>query len=356
MSEPAGGTAQAVERLVVHLGAALQQRAVYPPGHPQLVKAIDSAAAAHGALLAATGARETAIMVVEERLLVDRRPVPEEATWAQALLGWLTRLGISGLTLSAGLDRAELSAFLDGAQRPEGPSSSPHLFIGRVGYADAPAGETPVPAERPLLGDELLGRSQAALVALASGAAGDLDPLREVVAALGRAAGPVAPPRLPVSTPDERAFLHGLTTAAGALRLARAIGVGAERAGEIGLAGLLHDLGRIGGRGKWGLELHPVAGAARIAAVPGASDVAVAVAYEHHLRVDGVPSYPRLAAPRPPGAAARIVAVADTWDVLRTRGAAGPAEALTVLRERAGTWLDPDLVEVWAGLIVAGGT
>ncbi len=347
----AGGPEQAVERLVVHLGAALQQRAVYPPGHPQLVKAIDAAAAAHGALLAAAGARETVIMVVEERLLVDRRPVPEEATWARALLAWLLRLRITGLTIAAGFDRDELSAFLDGAQRPEGPAPSAHLFIGRVGYSDAPAGETPAPRARPLVEPELLDRSQAALLALAAGSAHDLDPLREVVAALGRAAGPVAPPRLPGATPEERAFLHGLTVAAGALRLARALDAGAERAEEIGLAGLLHDVGRIGGRGTWGLELHPVAGAARIAAVPGAPDLAVVVAYEHHLRVDGAPSYPRMATPRPPGPAARLVAVADTWDVLRNRGGVGPAEALAVLRERAGTWLDPDLVETWASIV-----
>ena len=130
MTAPDLAPEQAVERLVVHLGAALQQRAVYPPGHPQLVKAIDSAAAAHGALLAAAGARETVIMVVEERLLVDRRPVPEEATWARALLAWLLRLRITGLTIAAGFDRDELTAFLDGAQRPEGPAPSAHLSIG----------------------------------------------------------------------------------------------------------------------------------------------------------------------------------------------------------------------------------
>lgn len=351
MTGLASGVAHAVERLVVHLGAALQQRAVYPPGHPQLAQAIDAAAAAHAALLAATGGRETALMVVEERLLVDRRPLPEEATWSRALLGWLIRLEISGLTISAGFDRDELSEFLDGAQRPEGPQSSPHLFIGRVGFTDAQAPERPAARERPLVEPALLDRSRAALMAVAAGAAGDLDPLREVVAAVARAAGPVAPPRLPSATPDERAFLHGLTTAAGAVRLARAIGADEARCEEIGLAGLLHDVGRVGARGRWGLELHPVQGAARIAALPGTPDVAVVVAYEHHLRVDGTPSYPRMASPRPPGVPARIVAVADTWDVLRTRGGAGPAEALAVLRERAGTWLDPDLVETWASMV-----
>lgn len=364
MSDPKQG--HAIERLVVGLGAALQQRAVYPPGHPQLVRAIAAAAEAHEAMLAASGERETAIMVVEERLLVDRRPVPEEATWSLALLGWLIRLGISGLTVSAGFDQAELSAFLDGCQRPEGPSPSAHLVIGRVGFTgDEAVGEEAAVRARALVEPEVLERARAGLLAVAAGRARDLDPLRALVSALARAAGAVQAPRLPVASAEDRAFLHGLTTAAGTLRLARALGLDGEPAEELSLAGLLHDVGRLpagddaggggGGSERLPLEHHPSLGAARIAAVAGAPDLAVVVAYEHHLRVDARPNYPRLATARPPGAPARVVAVADTWDTLRSRGGVRPDEALTLLRERAGTFLDPAVVEVWAALVASPG-
>jgi HD-GYP domain-containing protein (c-di-GMP phosphodiesterase class II) len=95
-----------------------------------------------------------------------------------------------------------------------------------------------------------------------------------------------------------------------------------------------------------------VRGAERLAALEGIPDVAVLVALEHHLRFDGAPSYPSTVGPGRPAAAARVVAVADTWETLRSRGDAGPAESLAVLRARAGTFLDPALVELFADVVL----
>jgi response regulator RpfG family c-di-GMP phosphodiesterase len=99
---------------------------------------------------------------------------------------------------------------------------------------------------------------------------------------------------------------------------------------------------------------HPVLGAARLAATPGAPPVAILVAYEHHLRFDGVANYPLLPEARLPSAAARVVAVADSWDTLRSRGRLPAAEAARLLRERAGSYLDPALVETFLALLPGG--
>ena len=56
--------------------------------------------------------------------------------------------------------------------------------------------------------------------------------------------------------------------------------------------------------------------------------------------------------PRQPVAAARIVAVADTWETLRSQRKAPPEEALAILRARAGTFLDPALVDLFTELIL----
>jgi HD-GYP domain-containing protein (c-di-GMP phosphodiesterase class II) len=47
-----------------------------------------------------------------------------------------------------------------------------------------------------------------------------------------------------------------------------------------------------------------------------------------------------------PGAAARVVAVADSWETIRVLPDVRLPEALAVLRARAGSFLDPALVEL----------
>jgi hypothetical protein len=59
------------------------------------------------------------------------------------------------------------------------------------------------------------------------------------------------------------------------------------------------------------------------------------------------------AAPRAPVPAARLVAVADTWVGIRASSPMGTAEAIGLLRARAGTFLDPAIVEVLAEVVGA---
>ena len=83
------------------------------------------------------------------------------------------------------------------------------------------------------------------------------------------------------------------------------------------------------------------------------------VAYEHHLRWDGGPSFPESARgrrPRAPSFASQLVAVADTFDtMISSRGLIGAQAreaAYRVWRVRAGTWLDPFLVSNFIFLMI----
>lgn len=351
----------AVERLVVELGAAFQQRAVYAAGHPQVRRGIERAVRAHGELLAQSGLADSTLLVVEGALVIDRRPLPEEATWARGLLHGLKRAQITGLTLAQGLDTVELEQFLERALVEIPPSSSRRIQVGRAGFAGSPesvaSAPSAAPAPRALLSSEELAEAREELLAAATGAA-RADRLRGVVGTLVRAlsGARLAPLRMASSTVEERALVHGLATSLATLRLGRALGLEGERLEELGLAGLLHDTGRLpsaGAQGADSLRLHPVVGAARLAATEGLPDVVAVVAFEHHLRFDSAPNYPLLPERRPPSAAAQIVAVADSWDTLRDRTGAGEREAIALLRQRAGTFLNPDLVDLFAALMAA---
>ena len=92
-----------------------------------------------------------------------------------------------------------------------------------------------------------------------------------------------------------------------------------------------------------------------LAGMEGVPALAVQVAYEHHLRWDGGPSFPEAARGRMPGFGSQIVAVADTYDtMICSRGLTGAAArdaALRVWKVRSGTWLDPLLVSHFVLLV-----
>jgi hypothetical protein len=353
------------QRLVTELGAAFQVRAAYAPDHPQVRGSLSRVMAALAAWCAPAGAAEVSLILVEGNLLVDRQAVPEEAPWARGLRRAFQRHGIRGLTLVVGLDDAELGRFLDGCQGAGGPTSSRHLLVGQAGFAGTDSPEVVgsgghVPAGAPSSPSlERLEEARSELRAAGAGATTRIERLRSLIAELTRSAGPAALDALRVSASriDDREFLHGLAVALATLRLGRALGVEGTALEDLAMAGFLHDVGHLEEAGAEKdparrRARHPVRGAERLAAQEGIPDLAVLVALEHHLRFDGAPSYPSTIGPGKPCAAARVVAVADTWETLRSQGKTGPAEALAVLRARAGTFLDPGLVEL-LGEIVA---
>ncbi|MEO7795501.1 MAG: HD domain-containing protein [Thermoanaerobaculia bacterium] len=362
--------ARLTERLVVEVGAAFQQRAVYAPTHPQVERALALALAALADFCAHVAISEVSLITLEGQLLVERQAVLDDAPWARGLLQAFRRHGIRGLTLGLGLDAVELGRFLDGCLAGKGARSSRHILVGQAGFS---AGETEG-AERtgtpggfaPELPAWLTAgeaeSTRAELDAVASGAVARIEKLRSLVSRLTESAhaGALAPLRLAAARPSDRPFLHGLAVALSTLRLGRALGISGEALEELALAGLLHDVGflevpRADESPAERRRLHPMRGAARLAALEGAPELAVLVAYEHHLRFDGAPNYPLLATPRIPSAAARVVAVADTWETLRGEGKVPVGEVLAALDGRAGTFLDPAIVALFLQLVSPAG-
>jgi len=186
------------------------------------------------------------------------------------------------------------------------------------------------------------------------------------VDALGRGAR-LAYPLAPLREPDELTFVHSVNVALLVLTHAKALGFRGELLKELGMAALLHDVGKLSlppeivvkdgplDEGEWRtIRRHPRLGAARLCELDPTTTLAALVAYEHHLRYDGGPSFPTLRTPRRPTLASMLTAVADTFDtammVRPSSGAGARPAAVRLLRERAGTWLDPLLVESFCRL------
>ena len=152
---------------------------------------------------------------------------------------------------------------------------------------------------------------------------------------------------------------HSMNVAVLSMALGEFLGLGPRDVRGLGMAGLLHDIGKV----KIPLEVltkpgkltdeeralmneHPVAGARMLLEAEEDLDLAVIVAYEHHIMINGG-GYPTLHYARDCHHASKLVHVCDVYDALRTRRpyreAWSFAKTLGYLEERSGLEFDPEL-------------
>jgi putative nucleotidyltransferase with HDIG domain len=168
---------------------------------------------------------------------------------------------------------------------------------------------------------------------------------------------------------DRMTARHSAAVARYGRAMAQALGWSREEEELVHTAGLLHDIGKFAfpdsilladarlTDDQWeAVKRHPEDGAGIVRRIDGYGPVAEVV-LAHHERWDGT-GYPRGLAgdaiPKP----ARLIAVADTYDVMTARDSyrkpISSAEAIVELRRVAGQQLDPEVVEVFVGLLTAG--
>ena len=130
---------------------------------------------------------------------------------------------------------------------------------------------------------------------------------------------------------DEYTYAHCVNVSVISTGIGHALGLSRERLAHLGVAALLHDLGKLviapeilnnPGRltaDEWAqIRRHPIEGVRMIARMPGLSMLtldSMRVSLEHHMNVDGG-GYPERAAGMALGVLSRIVAVADVFDAL----------------------------------------
>lgn len=138
-------------------------------------------------------------------------------------------------------------------------------------------------------------------------------------------------PLLQLKEFDQYTTTHSLNVSVLAMALAEFIGLGPKDVRGFGVAGLLHDLGKVRiplevltKPGKltdeeWTImRRHPSDGARIIYESDRQLDLASAVAYEHHIMINGG-GYPTRHFRRDCHKASRLVHICDVYDALRTR-------------------------------------
>lgn len=172
----------------------------------------------------------------------------------------------------------------------------------------------------------------------------------------------------PVASHSEYTYVHSINVAMITLYLAEILGLQGEELHDAGIAGMLHDVGKLFIQQQiieketsltseeWStIQLHPIKGGLYLSKIPEIPKIAAIVAFEHHMRYDGK-GYPQVKwRMQKQHIVSSIVAVADFFDAMRSvrvyreKEKFHVTEILQILKEGTGTFFHPDLIHCFMG-------
>jgi putative nucleotidyltransferase with HDIG domain len=359
-------------RFLVSFGQAVSTMALYNDGHPARERAVDRSYQCLRDLQQYDP--HPRFSFLGEETIYQESALRELGDWEWAAR--LAQAGVQRMELDANVTREEYEQFLeemmaritlsfiDSAEaRPARPSG---IKVGTLGIRgdtkelrETLAEEVPVATISYALGEEA-----ASIISMHKEVQerGKL-PLAEaeaVVRSLSMAMHgdqQMILPLLQLREYDEYTTTHSLNVSVLTMALAESLGLAQQDVRTFGIAGLLHDLGKVNvpeeilnkpgkltDEERTIMQQHPVAGAKLIIESGRRLDLAAAVAHEHHIMINGH-GYPACHYRRDCHKASKLVHVCDVYDALRTRRPYREAweadRVLTYIEERAGTEFEP---------------
>ena len=162
---------------------------------------------------------------------------------------------------------------------------------------------------------------------------------------------------------DDYTYMHSVAVCALMISLARQLGLESEEVHELGLAGLLHDIGKmeisldiINKPGKLTdeefvvMRTHSLAGHSLLLEGNGVGEIALDVCLHHHEKMDGS-GYPHKLSGEQISLYAKMGAVCDVYDAITSnrpyRSGWDPADALRKMAEWTNGHFDPVIFQAF---------
>ena len=386
---------------LISLGQCLSTMGLYASGHPARERVIDASFAKLLEVLAHIQFAEYSIL--QGAVVFRGRVLEELRSW-----DWTTRLaaaGIERIEIDADVTRDGWDAALDAmwqqlnGRAPESNDARQQLTGSavRFGSLRVMGGSDEQPGKAPAGGgDEANAATEANAAAEAEEApsivmptlseeigavnwiheevlSGTQIPMAEVEAIVGsmavamRANEKLLLPLVMMKEFDEYTTTHACNVSMLSMGLAEALGCSRSETRAFGVAGLLHDIGKVKipkdilnkpGRltddERDVMSTHPEEGARILLQREKGMQMAAVVAFEHHICIDGK-GYPRLHYERGCHLASRLVHVCDIYDALSTnrpyRKPWTVEQVLHYIEERAGTEVDPEISQTFAAMV-----
>ncbi len=366
---------KAASNFLTAVAQAISTMSLYEEGHPARERAVD--AAYERALLLQDEIARPEFTFLGREIVLDRRPLPELKSW-----DWGSRLaavGIQRLEFLGTVARGDVELFLEEVRDRLGgsevnPAEVRQTRIGTLRYGLVGVRGGGSAEEREEIATATLAytlREEAETVRwlhdeLKSERQLQMAEAEAIIRSLSVAMhGEQAflIPLLRLKRYDQYTTTHALNVAVLSMALAESIGLAPREVRTFGIAGLLHDLGKVRipeeilnkpGKLTDGervvMNAHPADGARMILTTEKHLDLAAVVAYEHHIHIGGG-GYPTLSYPRQCHQASDLVHICDVFDALRTDRPYRPAwpagRAKALIEENVGREFHPDLARAF---------
>lgn len=365
--------AMGAQRFVSLLMGAVANCSLYAPNHPAVLEFSQRAARALAQDDPEAGGAE--ILLVGNDLVVNRIPLRDAGVHGRGLVKRLRQRGLDRVDFLAGVTGRDIGQFAAALAAGDGPLPAiPRIKTGTIDLrsaSSAPAESVGVPEELATQ-EGRLGRLQEIILPEPCLRSLDMLGLEEIVAGFivtMRREANILRLICPVRTYSEYIYTHASNVMALSLLQAESLGIQRALLHELGVAALLHDIGKLHvskttlnktGRlndREWSEILrHPLYGACYLSKIEGLTRLAPIVAVEHHMRFDGQ-GYPQLKSyRRGQHICSQIVAIADFFDALRSRRPYKRdweiPEIIALLRRGAGNEFNPELVDNFARILV----
>ena len=366
---------QLADELLRRFAAALRSGQLYSKSHPIIARNLELLTAAFQQLHEQAPA--IVIGIVGDEIIVDDVPV----TKADALGGLIRRLKqitVERITIERGVTREEVATLLEavtameakaGEESPAFPALK-HIRVGRVTVQDRVESDAADMATFRRMYNQAVTVAETVWDSAKTEGQPDPNAARAMIDGLAQAVSQNRTALLALATLkdyDNYTFTHMVNVSILTMGQARALGIDGSLLREFGLAGLMHDIGKV----KTPLEVlnkpgrltdeefvvmrrHVVDGAEILRATPEIPTLAPVVAFEHHLRLDGT-GYPFGVKRSALNVCTMLCSIADVFDAMRSQrkyqDAQPTARILEVLKHEDGAQFDYHLVRRFVQLV-----
>ncbi len=361
---------QTILNLIRSLGTSLKNRGLYPPTHPLVRTPVEKCFS--DILLFFADRQELALVIADGTLVFEGVPVFDLTSSLELFMGRLAAIGIPAIIFDKGLAPEDIERFIrflhetkeEGLSSTEIQERMEALGVAHIRVKQQKEEEDDYSLARDtydnavntvatVLQEIRLGR-------IPSGAESERV-TKDISSMLQRNRDAMLALTL-IKNFDEYTYNHSVNVAVIALAMADALSLSPQEKTEVGVAGLLHDVGKT----QLALDLirkpgnltvaefeeikkHPEEGFILLGKMSHIRPASAYIVREHHMRFDRK-GYPEVGPDYPMNPASPIISVADCYDAMTTmrayQMAKQPLEALALMEKLSGKSLDGSILSV----------